>query len=101
MNLFLVALSVYLLNIPFGYWRENVKKFSLQWALSVHLPIPVIIAIRIYSGIGFKFFTYPVLVGAFFLGQLSGALIYDWRVKKVCLPVSGCLFMDVFRSIML
>jgi hypothetical protein len=82
MRLIFIAIIVYLLNIPFGYWRENVKKFSLQWALSIHLPIPVIIIIRIYSGIGFKFITYPVLVGAFILGQMTGALIYRRRVKR-------------------
>ena len=99
MKLILVASIVYVLNIPFGYWRENVKKFSLQWALSIHLPISLIIIIRIYSGIGFKFFTYPILVGAFVTGQLTGARIYKWRVKKENLAISGCLFMDLYHGI--
>ena len=98
MRLFLIASIVYLLNIPFGYWRENVKKFSLQWALSIHLPIPFIVLLRIYGGIGFKFITYPVLVGAFILGQFTGAFIYKWRLKKENLPLSGCLFMDLYRG---
>jgi len=98
MRLFLIASIVYLLNIPFGYWRENVKKFSLQWALSIHLPIPFIVLLRIYGGIVFKFITYPVLVGAFIMGQFTGALIYKWRLKKENLPLSGCLFMDLYRG---
>ena len=98
MKLLLVTSIVFLLNIPFGYWRENVKKFSLQWALSIHLPIPIIIIIRIYSGIGFKFFTYPLLIGAFVIGQLIGARIYKWRVNKRILTVSGCLFMDMYHG---
>jgi hypothetical protein len=98
MKLLLVTSVVYLLNIPFGYWRENVRRFSLQWVLSIHLPIPPIIIIRIYSGIGFKFFTYPILIGAFFLGQLTGAHIYKWRVNKENLAVSGCLFMDLYHG---
>ena len=36
--LFVVALVVFLLNIPFGYWRANVRKFSLQWGLAIHIP---------------------------------------------------------------
>jgi hypothetical protein len=95
MKLILVASVVYLLNIPFGYWRENTKKFSLQWALSIHLPIPIIIIIRIYGGIGFKFITYPILVGAFIMGQLTGSRLYRWRAKKEYLALSGCLFMDL------
>jgi hypothetical protein len=76
MNLFLVASIIFVLNIPFGYWRANVKKYSIQWILSIHLPIPFIILLRIYSGIGFKFITYPILIGAFFLGQLSGSHLF-------------------------
>src|ERR1039457_5834125 len=98
MRLFYIASIVYLLNIPFGYWRENVRKFSLQWALSIHLPIPIIIIIRIYSGIGFKFITYPILVGAFVLGQLTGSRIYRLRAKRESLIVSGCMLMDLYRG---
>ena len=98
MRLIIIALIVYLLNIPFGYWRENVKKFSLQWALSIHIPIPVIIILRIYSGVGFEFITYPFLVGAFFLGQFTGSRLYKWRVKKEYPARSGCLFMDLYHG---
>ena len=98
MRLIFIAIIVYVLNIPFGYWREHVKKFSLQWALSIHLPIPVIIIIRIYSGIGFKFITYPALVGAFILGQMTGAFIYRGRVKSNKPVISGCLIMDLYRG---
>lgn len=98
MKLILIASAVYLLNIPFGYWRENVRKFSLQWALSIHLPIPLIIIVRIYSGIGFMFITYPMLVGAFVMGQLTGSRLYKWRAKKENLAISGCLFMDLYHG---
>jgi hypothetical protein len=98
MKLILVASAVYLLNIPFGYWRENTKKFSLQWALSIHLPIPIIIILRIYGGIGFKFITYPVLVGAFIIGQLTGSKLYKWRAGKEYFALSGCLFMDLYHG---
>ena len=79
MRLTIVALIVLLFNIPFGYWRALVKKFSLQWFLAVHLPVPFIIILRIYSGIGFAFYTYIFLVGAFFGGQQTGAF---YRKKK-------------------
>lgn len=98
MNLILAASIVYLLNIPFGYWRENVKKFSFQWILSIHVPIPIIIIIRIYGGIGFRFITYPVLVCAFIMGQYTGSLLYKWRVRKENLAVTGCLIMDLYHG---
>ena len=74
-NLLIVTILTFLLNLPFGYWRSNVKKFSFKWFLFVHLPIPAIIFMRYHFNLGFQWWTYPFLVGAFFLGQLSGKLI--------------------------
>lgn len=75
LTLFLVALAVLVLNLPFGYWRVAVPKFSLRWFLAVHLPIPVVVAMRMLSGLGFKLYTFPVIIGAYFTGQyLGGAL---------------------------
>lgn len=74
-----VCLMVFLLNLPFGYWRQGVKKFSLQWALAIHVPIPIVIALRFGFHLGFQLYTYPFMVGAFFFGQWSGA---RFRKKK-------------------
>ncbi len=75
MILFLVAIIIFIINLPFGFWRENQKRFSLKWFLAIHIPVPIIIAIRIYSDVGFEWYTYPLFITAFFLGQLSGALL--------------------------
>jgi len=75
MSLWTVALLVFLLNLPFGYWRASVKKLSRQWFLAVHLPVPIVIALRVYSGLGWKPISFPVLIGAFFLGQFVGGKV--------------------------
>jgi hypothetical protein len=72
MKLWGVAAAVLALNIPFGYWRATTRKFSWQWILAVHLPVPAVIAMRILSGLGWQLMSFPVLIGAFFLGQFSG-----------------------------
>ena len=72
MSLWAVAVLVFLLNIPFGYWRARVRKFSRQWILAIHLPVPVVVALRILSGLGWQLISFPVLIGAFFLGQFCG-----------------------------
>ena len=72
MSLWTVAPLVFVINLPFGYWRASVRKFSTQWLLAVHLPVPLVIALRIFSGLGWKLLSFPVLVGAFFLGQFVG-----------------------------
>jgi hypothetical protein len=72
LNLWTVAILVLLINLPFGYWRSGVRKFSLQWFLAVHLPVPIVIGLRFASGLGFQLATFPVIVGAFFAGQFLG-----------------------------
>ncbi|HEX8353279.1 MAG TPA: hypothetical protein VF611_10285 [Pyrinomonadaceae bacterium] len=81
MSLWTVAPLVFLLNLPFGYWRASTKKFSWQWFLAAHLPVPLVIALGIYTGLGWKLISLPVLVGAFILGQFVGG--------KVRLLISG------------
>ncbi len=74
-TLLVVAGTVLTFNLPFGYWRSNVKRFSKQWFLAVHIPVPFVIALRILSGMGWRLITFPVMVGAFFTGQLLGGVI--------------------------
>lgn len=71
----IASLAVFALNVPFGLWRARSRKFSLPWFLAIHVPVPLVVAVRIVSGIGFRPYTYPVLVGAFFLGQWVGGRI--------------------------
>jgi hypothetical protein len=81
-NLAIVTVITFIVNMPFGYWRASVKKFSLQWFLAVHLPIPLIVFLRFYFELGFQLYTYPFLVGAFFTGQFAGAKYYIKNHKK-------------------
>jgi hypothetical protein len=77
-NLWMVAAAVLLLNLPFGFWRASVRKFSLPWILAVHFPVPCVIALRILSGLGWQLRTFPVMVGAFFTGQFLGGRMRGW-----------------------
>ncbi len=95
--LFIISIIVLVLNIPFGYWRSNVKIFSLQWYLSIHIPVPFIVALRIFFEIGFSWYTYLFLVAAFFLGQKLGSIIYNYFKKSDI--VSSCLFMDLYKLV--
>ncbi len=96
-KLIIVTIAIFILNIPFGYWRRNVKKFSFQWFLAVHIPVPIIIALRIFVSIGFAWYTYVFFVGAFFLGQSFGAFLQKSKTNKGQ-PTSSCLICDLFRK---
>jgi len=96
MKLLLISLLVFAFNIPFGYWRSNVKAYSLQWFLAIHIPVPFIIALRLVSEIGFVWFTYVFLVTAFFLGQKTGSVVMK-MIHRACQHASSCLVMDLMR----
>lgn len=81
-NLIIVLVLVFILNIPFGYWRQGEKRFSIYWVLAVHLPIPVVVFLRLYFELGFQWWTYPFMIFAFFMGQWTGARIRKMRDSK-------------------
>lgn len=71
-NLLFVSAVVFLINLPFGYWRGSLKKKSLNWLIAIHAPVPMVVALRLLFGLGFRFSTFSVLVPAYFLGQFTG-----------------------------
>lgn len=97
MTLLLITTIIYVFNIPFGYWRANVKRFSLQWFLAIHLPVPFIILLRLFSEIGFEPVTYIAFISAFFLGQITGLKIFEKMKLNNSLTLTSCLVMDMIR----
>jgi hypothetical protein len=98
-KLIVVGLVVFVFNIPFGYWRANVRKFSAQWILAIHIPVPFIVALRVLSGVGFSWYTYVFMVLSFFLGQKIGSLWFR-QLKARGKSVSSCLLADFFNGIL-
>lgn len=92
-----VALFVFLFNLPFGYWRAKVVKFSLAWIIAIHLPVPFVVAARLLSGLGFELYTFPVLIGAYFAGQFLGARLSSFLQNGHRIPVTACIFVDLYR----
>jgi hypothetical protein len=80
--LLLVSVLVFLINVPFGVWRARVPARSRQWFLAVHLPVPLVIALRVFSGLGFQPASFPLIVGAFFLGQYVGGKLPRLSVTR-------------------
>ena len=79
MHLWQIALAVLAINIPFGYWRAAVKRFSRSWFLAIHIPVAIAICLRILSKLGWHFETFPVMVGVFCLGQFIGGRLCKFR----------------------
>lgn len=97
--LVMVALVV-LINIPFGYWRAGVRKFSLQWALAIHLPVLIAIAIRVLHEIPFEPATLVGTTIALFLGQSLGQRSRRFLAKVLRVPLTSCVFLDIYRAVL-
>lgn len=77
-DLWLVAAGTFLVNLPFGYWRGGARKFTARWIAAIHAPVPLVVALRLVAGVRWQLGNLPVLLGAYFLGQLMGARARAW-----------------------
>lgn len=74
-----LAAATVLINLPFGYWRAGVRKFSPAWFVAVHAAVPLIAMLRYALAVEWRLATLPILLIAYFLGQTLGA---RWRRRK-------------------
>ncbi len=65
-----LMLIVFLINLPFGYWRCSAARFSKKWMMAVHIPVPFIFLLRILSGFGWT--VIPLLLLSDVAGQFAG-----------------------------
>lgn len=81
---YLIAISVtFVINVPFGYWRAGVRKFSPQWFVAVHAAVPMVIALRYGLGLPFRWSMFPFFVAAYFGGQTVGSRL---RLRREAQP---------------
>lgn len=99
MNLLLVSVFTFVINLLFGYWRAHVKRFSWQWFLAIHAPVPLIVLLRVLFELGFAFYTFPVLISSYFLGQFLGGRVHKYCEKSPSCKPTSCLVMDLYRLV--
>lgn len=94
MKILLFGFLVFLINIPFGYWRANIKSKSLEWFATIHIPILITIIIRFQSGIDFSLFSILFNVFSFILGQFLGIKLYA-LMRRTGINGTSCLIIDL------
>jgi hypothetical protein len=75
----LVLAATFAVNVPCGYWRAGMRKFSPQWFVAVHLAVPLVIGLRYALGLPFRWSLFPLFVAAYFGGQFVGSRLRTWR----------------------
>jgi hypothetical protein len=69
----LAILFTFGVNVPFGYWRAGVRKFSPAWFVAVHAAVPMVAGLRFALGLPFRWAILPLFVAAYFGGQAVGS----------------------------
>lgn len=79
-----LVLLTLIISIPCGYARQNYAKFSLMWWVLIHLPIPVIVILRIKAGLNWHFI--PLTLGSSVAGQIIGGAVNRRRKQNAKAP---------------
>lgn len=87
-RLILLSLAAIIINLPFGYYRAGTRRLSWQWFLAIHLPVPLIIVMRLMSGVSWG--AVPLLIGCAVLGQLMGGSLRVslWKQRHAAEQIS-------------
>ncbi|HEY3489549.1 MAG TPA: hypothetical protein VGK27_05430 [Candidatus Deferrimicrobiaceae bacterium] len=75
----LIASAALVCNVPLGYLREGVRKFSPAWFLFVHLSIPLIAGFRIFNHL--HNWVIPVFIACAVVGQILGGRLRRRRMR--------------------
>lgn len=74
----LLAAAALAANLPLGFWRAGLRKFSPAWFVAVHLSVPFIILLRVLLGVSAWFI--PLTLGMAVAGQIGGGrLRTGWK----------------------
>jgi hypothetical protein len=89
-RIFYTCLATIIINLPFGYLRGGLQKFSPCWFIAIHAPLPLVILIREFHKLELTWALAPFLLGSYFIGQFLGKKLYTlipFRKKQF-----SCLF---------
>jgi hypothetical protein len=70
----LLSVLALIINLPLGWWRASVKKFTLSWFIAIHLAVPLIFIFRTWVGV--NGIIIPVLILFALIGQVIGGKLY-------------------------
>jgi hypothetical protein len=73
--------ATFAVNLPCGWWRAGVRKFSPAWFVAVHAPVPIVVSLRFALGLPFRWVMLPLFVAAYFGGQYVGSRLRQRGVQ--------------------
>jgi small-conductance mechanosensitive channel len=75
-----VLAAVVLVTLPFGFYRAYTRKLSLRWFLAIHLPVILVVLLRVGMHLPYVFIPFTFL--AFTAAQFAGARAGQWWIRR-------------------
>jgi uncharacterized membrane protein YciS (DUF1049 family) len=72
MNLAIVVILVFVINVPFGFWHEGVNQISIHWFLATHAHTWIGVLLRCVLALGFGWGFLWLLVLFFRMASMCG-----------------------------
>lgn len=69
----LLLLLAFAINLPLGWWRRRLAKFSPSWFVAIHASIPFLVATRF--ALGLSLWIIPAEIVVAIVGQVAGARV--------------------------
>ena len=96
MAIFLVISSLFLINIVFGYWRSDTRRFSVQWILAIHVPVLLGMLLRL-ALLGWNWFLVPAFIAEFAAGQYIGGKTREFTARYPGFQPGSFLLSDLAK----
>jgi hypothetical protein len=94
----IAILAILLVNLFFGYWRSNTRKFSWPWIGAIHIPVPIAIGIR-FLLLGWSWPLIPAFVAVYAAGQFLGGKIRKLFSRQPDITLSSWLGGDLYKLV--
>lgn len=75
-----VVAVVFLLTLPFGFYRAYTRKFSLRWFLAIHVPVILVFLARYEAHLSYAFI--PLTCASFTAAQYAGGRLGRWWINR-------------------
>jgi hypothetical protein len=78
--LIIVFAIIWIVTLPFGFYRAYTRKLSLRWFLAIHVPVPFVFLTRVEAHLSYWYipFTFLTCVAA----QIVGSRIGRWWIAR-------------------
>jgi hypothetical protein len=84
MRLLEVLVIVFVVTLPFSFWRAYTRRFSVPWFLAIHLPVPLVFLARLGAHLPYTFI--PFTCATFFAAQFLGSFAGRWWIRRRVRP---------------